>query len=57
MTETERVATLEAAVREVIRLVNDKLPPDSKMSDRDFISEVAGAVDNAKVFEALEGKK
>lgn len=49
----DRLTTLEAAVRKVIDLVNAKLPPDSKMSDRDFISEVIGAVDNPDVFRAL----
>lgn len=55
--ELDRLATLEAAVRKVIDLVNVYLPPDSKMSDRDFISEVIGAVDNATIFEALKGSK
>lgn len=54
--EIDRLTTLEAAVRKLIDLVNAKLPPGSKMSDRDFISEVIGAVDNPDVFRALEGK-
>ena len=52
--EAERVATLEAAVRKVIDLVNVYLPPDTKMGKDEFISEVIGAVDNPDVFRALE---
>jgi hypothetical protein len=52
-----RLATLEAAVREVIRLVNVYLPPDTKMTKDDLINGVISAVDNAKVFEALEKVK
>lgn len=57
MTDADRLTTLEAAVREVVRLVNVYLPPDTEMTHKDFVSGVAGAVDNARVFEALEKVK
>lgn len=51
--ELDRLTTIEAAVREVIRLVNVYLPPDTEMSKDEFISEVIGAVDNEAGFKAL----
>jgi hypothetical protein len=55
--ELDRLTTLEAAVREVIRLVNVYLPEDTKMTHKEFVSGVAGAVDNPDVFRALEKVK
>lgn len=57
MTDADRLTTLEAVVRKVIDLVNVYLPPDTKMTADEFISEVIGAVDNPDVFRALEKVK
>lgn len=50
-----RLATLETAVLTIIKAVQSYLPPDSGVTEKDFISEVIGAVDNPAVFAALHG--
>lgn len=53
--DTRRLATLENAVLTIIKAVQSYLPPDSGVSEKDFISEVIGAVDNPEVYAALHG--
>lgn len=48
------LATLRAAVRKLVDLVNVYLPEDTEMTKDEFISEVIGAVDNPDVFRALK---
>ncbi len=53
--DTDRLTALEAAVRKLVDIVNVYLPPDTKMTADEFISEVIGAVDNPDVFRAMRG--
>lgn len=55
--DCDRLTTLEAAVRSIIKDMQEYINPKSDMTNQELIGRVIEAVDNDKIYEALEKVK